>query len=252
MFDVGFWELALIGVIALIVVGPDRLPGMARTVGFWIGRARRYVDQVRRDVEREIHAEELRNAIHGKDGLDDLYQAVDETRSAVREIESDFKAATDDDADRGAQAKAPQADATGVGDPGTDDARADEHERGTDETRAGGARTSEIGGNEAGANEAGTNETGTPSETAEAAGEGAGETVPARPGAQSEATLEPAGGETAPDGSGSEPASGERAGSWTEGIRGPVEDLPGTEPATSSAADAEPEPRRDERRETHG
>ena len=53
MFDVGFQELTLIGVIALIVVGPERLPKMARTLGLWMGKIRYYVGQVKSDIERE-------------------------------------------------------------------------------------------------------------------------------------------------------------------------------------------------------
>lgn len=60
MFDVGFWELFLVGLIALIVFGPERLPGLARTVGLWIGRARAAFYSVREEMEREINADGLR------------------------------------------------------------------------------------------------------------------------------------------------------------------------------------------------
>ncbi|MCO6442310.1 MAG: twin-arginine translocase subunit TatB [Nitrococcus mobilis] len=60
MFDVGFWELFVIGVIALVVLGPERLPGLARTAGLWVGRARAAFYSVREEVEREINAEGLR------------------------------------------------------------------------------------------------------------------------------------------------------------------------------------------------
>ena len=62
MFEVGFAELFLLGVIALLVVGPDRLPGLARTVGVWVGKAQRMVGQVRADIEREVRADEIRKA----------------------------------------------------------------------------------------------------------------------------------------------------------------------------------------------
>ena len=62
MFEIGFAELFLLGVIALLVVGPDRLPALARTVGVWVGRAQRLVGQVRADIEREVRADELRKA----------------------------------------------------------------------------------------------------------------------------------------------------------------------------------------------
>ena len=54
MFDVGFWELAIIAVIALLVIGPERLPKAARTAGLWGGRARRRVTDVKADIDREI------------------------------------------------------------------------------------------------------------------------------------------------------------------------------------------------------
>ena len=60
MFDVGFWELAVIGVTALIVVGPERLPGLARTAGRYVGDAQRIIQRVRLEFEREMDAEEYR------------------------------------------------------------------------------------------------------------------------------------------------------------------------------------------------
>jgi sec-independent protein translocase protein TatB len=59
MFDVGFWELVVIAVVALIVFGPDKLPGLARTLGFWAGRARRQLAAFRQQVEREMAFEEM-------------------------------------------------------------------------------------------------------------------------------------------------------------------------------------------------
>jgi sec-independent protein translocase protein TatB len=60
MFDFSFGELALIGTIALIVLGPERLPKVARTVGEWAGKAQRYVTQVKADINREIEVSELK------------------------------------------------------------------------------------------------------------------------------------------------------------------------------------------------
>lgn len=60
MFDIGFSELLLIGVVALIVIGPERLPKVARTVGAWLGRLNRYVSEVKGDIDREMRLEELR------------------------------------------------------------------------------------------------------------------------------------------------------------------------------------------------
>lgn len=60
MFDIAFTELLVIGVIALIVIGPERLPKVARTVGQWLGKLNRYVSQVKQDIDRDMKLEELR------------------------------------------------------------------------------------------------------------------------------------------------------------------------------------------------
>src|SRR5687768_5111509 len=60
MFDIGFSELMVIGVVALIVIGPERLPKVARTVGILFGRMQRYVNDVKADISREVQLDELR------------------------------------------------------------------------------------------------------------------------------------------------------------------------------------------------
>lgn len=60
MFDISFVELITIGIVALVVIGPERLPGVARTVGHLLGRARRYVGDVKADINRELQLEELK------------------------------------------------------------------------------------------------------------------------------------------------------------------------------------------------
>ncbi len=62
MFDIGFSELILIGVVALIVIGPERLPKVARTAGHLFGRFQRYVNSVKSDISREMELDELRKA----------------------------------------------------------------------------------------------------------------------------------------------------------------------------------------------
>ena len=54
MFDVGFWELLIIGLVALLVIGPERLPGLARTAGAWLGRAKRFVSDVKTEIDEEL------------------------------------------------------------------------------------------------------------------------------------------------------------------------------------------------------
>jgi len=60
MFDIGFSEILVIAVVALIVIGPERLPGVARTLGHLLGRMQRYVNDVKADIAREMEMEDLR------------------------------------------------------------------------------------------------------------------------------------------------------------------------------------------------
>ena len=89
MFDIGFWEIALIGAVALLVVGPERLPGMARTIGFWVGRIRHYVQHVKDDIEREIQVGQIKEFIDKpNEELGGLYSAVEETKKSFNEAKS--------------------------------------------------------------------------------------------------------------------------------------------------------------------
>ena len=60
MFDIGFTELLLVGLVALVVLGPERLPGAVRTAGLWVGRLKRSFNNIKAEVEREIGADEIR------------------------------------------------------------------------------------------------------------------------------------------------------------------------------------------------
>jgi len=79
MFDFSFGELALIGTVALVVLGPERLPKVARTVGEWVGKAQRYVAQVKSDINREIELTELK-------------KIQEEARKAAQSVQSSFDA----------------------------------------------------------------------------------------------------------------------------------------------------------------
>jgi sec-independent protein translocase protein TatB len=78
MFDVGFSELIVIGVVALVVIGPERLPKVARTLGVLVGRMQRYVSQVKADINREME-------------LADLGKVKQEFESAARSFQSDVE-----------------------------------------------------------------------------------------------------------------------------------------------------------------
>lgn len=60
MFEISFGEIIVIGVVALVVIGPERLPKVARTVGAFVGRLQRYISHVKADIQREVHLGELR------------------------------------------------------------------------------------------------------------------------------------------------------------------------------------------------
>ena len=66
MFDIGFTELLLVGLVALVVLGPERLPGAVRTAGLWIGRIKRSFNSIKAEVEREIGADEIRRQLHNE------------------------------------------------------------------------------------------------------------------------------------------------------------------------------------------
>ena len=84
MFDVGFWELTIIAVVALIVIGPERLPKVARTAGHWIGRGRRFVASVKADIDREIKAEELKHILEDQaKKANPLHEIIEETQEEL-------------------------------------------------------------------------------------------------------------------------------------------------------------------------
>jgi len=72
MFDIGFWELLLIAVVALVVVGPERLPKLVRVVGLWVGKANASIQSVRSEISRELRAEELKQALNKPVDLPDI------------------------------------------------------------------------------------------------------------------------------------------------------------------------------------
>ena len=91
MFDVGFSELILILVVALVVVGPERLPKLARTAGLYLGRMRRMVATVKADVQRELAAEDLKRTLQKQVESVGLHDIVEETRDAATAAEQLFK-----------------------------------------------------------------------------------------------------------------------------------------------------------------
>ena len=82
MFDVGFWEILLILILARVVIGPERLPGAARTAGLWVGKARRYIEGVKSDVESEFDVSEFKRIVHNQEiQLNELKSQLNEKHS---------------------------------------------------------------------------------------------------------------------------------------------------------------------------
>ncbi len=86
MFDIGFSELLVIGIVALVVIGPEKLPRVARTLGHLLGRAQRYVNDVKSDINREMQLDELKKL---------QSQVVDSARSMESSVREEFDAARD-------------------------------------------------------------------------------------------------------------------------------------------------------------
>ena len=82
MFDIGFWEMFLILILALLVVGPERLPKAARTAGYWFGKARRYIEGVKEEVASEFDVNELKRMVHNQEvQINELQSQLNETVS---------------------------------------------------------------------------------------------------------------------------------------------------------------------------
>jgi len=125
MFDIGFSELIIISLIALIVIGPKRLPGVARTLGHLAGRLRRYVDDVKADISREAELDELRKM---RDNLQEAATGFETAvQSEIHKTEGDLNAAASAatgeppkgaDAAAGSAAEPPKAaESSGIVDP---------------------------------------------------------------------------------------------------------------------------------------
>ena len=92
MFDVGFSELMMVGLIALLVIGPERLPKAARIAGFWIGKTRSTIANVKAEIKQELHAEEMRQLLQQQQAIsEELQQIATETQSAAEDIKASIQ-----------------------------------------------------------------------------------------------------------------------------------------------------------------
>ncbi len=116
MFSIHSTELILIFIVALIVIGPERLPGAVKTAGLWIGRFRRSFYRVKSEIERELNADEIRRQLHNESVLADIDQAKSDLEEAAQDTkESVNKIVNSSNFDPGAStATAAQAEKDGI------------------------------------------------------------------------------------------------------------------------------------------
>ena len=90
MFDFGFWEIILILMIALVVVGPERLPGLAKTAGLWVGKAKRMVSDIKAEIDQELASEELKKTLNKQNAMSDVYEIIEETRKVSSDLKQEI------------------------------------------------------------------------------------------------------------------------------------------------------------------
>ena len=91
MFDVGFWELCLVGLVSLLVIGPEKLPKAARVAGFWVGKTRNMVASVKAEIKEELHAEEMRQIFKEQAEIEQVQEMLEEGSEAINEVTSSIK-----------------------------------------------------------------------------------------------------------------------------------------------------------------
>lgn len=96
MFDIGFWELCLVGLVSLLVIGPEKLPKAARVAGFWVGKARNMVATVKSEIKEELQAEEMRQILKDKTGVQEFQSLIEEGTETVNEMTSSIKSLSEE------------------------------------------------------------------------------------------------------------------------------------------------------------
>lgn len=134
MFDISFSELMLIGVVALVVLGPERLPRVARTVGHMFGRAQRYMNDVKSDIQREIDLDEITSikkqmedaSTSLKDSVNQFGNQIKDPLAEARNAVNDLERETEKVAQSITDSSVTQTTATPPAEPSTSDDRPDD------------------------------------------------------------------------------------------------------------------------------
>lgn len=92
MFDPGFWEVTVIAVLGLLILGPERLPVVAKKVGYWVGKGRRYLSSVRSDIEREFRTDELEKILNQQSTeIEELKDLISDTKKEATDVVQETK-----------------------------------------------------------------------------------------------------------------------------------------------------------------
>lgn len=89
MFQIGFLEILVVGVVALIVLGPEKLPGTIRTVSLWIGRLRRSFNSIKSDIEKEIGADEIRRQLRNEEIMEKFRHTQSTVQNSISSIKKE-------------------------------------------------------------------------------------------------------------------------------------------------------------------
>lgn len=95
MFDIGFSELVVCAIVALLVIGPERMPEAVRTVGLWIGRFKRGLRETRSEIERQMGMDDIRRQLHNEEVMRSLEDARRDIDSAVAETQASLTSVTE-------------------------------------------------------------------------------------------------------------------------------------------------------------
>lgn len=94
MFDIGFPELIIVSIVALLILGPERLPEALRTLGLWMGRLRRSFTAVKTELEKELGMDDIRRQLHNESVMEEMKRIEDEVRNS---LDTDSEAASEQD-----------------------------------------------------------------------------------------------------------------------------------------------------------
>jgi len=100
MFDIGFFELLLIGIVGLVVIGPKRLPETIRFVGLWVGRIKRSLGAAKREFEQEFGVDEVRRQLHNEDMMKQFGESKDAIQKMSQSISSLEQTSTESHQDK--------------------------------------------------------------------------------------------------------------------------------------------------------